>query len=85
MINRREKILVTGAGGQLGVELTRALVDKYGRNAVLATDINPKTRSRLEFSSFETLNVLDKTELTKILEQENISQVYHLVAILSAN
>ncbi|MCM8570347.1 NAD-dependent epimerase/dehydratase family protein [Gramella jeungdoensis] len=85
MINGGENILITGAGGQLGVELTRALVDKYGRDAVLATDINPKTRSRLEFSRFKTLNVLDKTELTNILEQENISRVYHLAAILSAN
>ena len=39
------KILVIGAGGQLGTELTKALADKYGKDSVIATDFQESVSS----------------------------------------
>lgn len=78
-----EKILVTGAAGQLGTELTEALVDRFGSQSVVATDINEKAAGRFS-CAFEVLNVLDKDAMEAIIETHEITQVYHLAAILSA-
>ena len=40
-----EKILVIGAAGQLGSELTKSLSDKYGAEAVIATDLQESAKS----------------------------------------
>lgn len=80
----QEKILVTGAGGQLGIELCQTLSEKFGAEAVYATDINPNSAQSLNFCNFSTLNVLDKDALRKVIEANNFTQVYHLAAILSA-
>jgi len=78
---RKESILVTGAGGQIGTVLTKALQKKYGAENVLATDLRerdiPDTRT-------ETLNVLDKEKMTKLVVENKVTQIYHLAAILSA-
>lgn len=78
-----EKILVTGAAGQLGTELTQALVDKYGAQSVVASDINEKAAERFR-CGFEVLDVLDKDRMLALIEEHGITQVYHLAAILSA-
>ncbi|MFY8166183.1 MAG: hypothetical protein ACOVJ8_06295 [Sediminibacterium sp.] len=57
------KILVIGAGGQLGTELTKALSDKYGKERVLATDFQESVGSKFDYCSFQTLNVMDKDSL----------------------
>lgn len=78
---RKESILITGAGGQIGSVLTKALQKKHGTENVLATDLReidlPNTRT-------ETLNVLDKEKMTKLVVENEITQIYHLAAILSA-
>ncbi|MFC4873705.1 NAD-dependent epimerase/dehydratase family protein [Negadavirga shengliensis] len=80
-----DKILVTGAGGQLGTELTQALADKHGAENVWATDINPEMREKFEYCHFRTLDVLDGEAVRKLIENEAITQVYHLAAVLSAS
>lgn len=76
-------VLVIGACGQLGSELTRALCELHGKDHVLATDIRKPEYSMFE-CSFEVLNAMDKTGLEELVKQYNIKQIYHLAAILSA-
>lgn len=76
------KILITGAGGQLGVVLTKALQSKFGIENIIATDVN--FNSSLE-GHFEFLDVTDFKTLEQIISDFKVSQIYHLAAILSAN
>ncbi len=78
------KILVIGAGGQLGTELTKALADKHGNDAVIATDFQDAAKVKFDYCAFQTLNVMDKAALDLIVSKEGVSQIYHLAAILSA-
>jgi len=78
----QEKILITGAGGQLGSVLTLKLQEKFGVDHVIATDLYPK----IGFSGhFETLDATDYQKLESIVIKYSITQIYHLAAILSAN
>lgn len=76
------KILVTGANGQIGRVLTAALREKYGRKAVIASDI---VRTSGGNEPYLFLDILNETRLHEIVEDYGITQVYHLAAILSAN
>ena len=78
------KILVIGAGGQLGTELTKALADKYGNDSVIATDFQASVQTKFDYCAFQTLNVMDKTALALVVKSEGVTQIYHLAAILSA-
>ena len=78
------KILVIGAGGQLGTELTKALVDQYGKDSVIATDFQESAKNKFDYCAFQTLNVMDKANLASIVTKEGVTQIYHLAAILSA-
>ena len=76
------RILVTGAMGQIGSELTEELQKTYGINNVLATDIKDP---REDFKGdYEKLDVLDHEGLRSLVKQYDIDTVYHLAAILSA-
>jgi nucleoside-diphosphate-sugar epimerase len=79
------KLLVIGAGGQLGTELTKALVNTYGSDAVIATDYQESVKSKFDDCHFKTLDVLDKGAIANLIQEEQVTQVYHLAAILSAN
>lgn len=79
------KLLVIGAGGQLGSELTKALVNTHGSDAVIATDFQESVKSKFTYCRFETLDVLDKDAISNLIQAEKITQVYHLAAILSAS
>ena len=79
------KILVIGAGGQLGTELTKALVNTYGSDAVIATDFQESVKSKFTYCRFKTLDVLDKDAVANLIQEEQVTQVYHLAAILSAS
>jgi nucleoside-diphosphate-sugar epimerase len=80
-----EKILVIGAAGQLGSELTKSLSDLFGGDQVIATDLQESARIKFDFCRFEVLDVMNKEELRKLVKEEKISQIYHLAAVLSAN
>jgi len=79
-----ERILVTGALGQLGTELVSELQRTYGRDNVVATDIHPPMNKDLE-GIFTTLDVLDKKSLHQLTRKYQFTKIYHLAAILSAN
>lgn len=79
---RKNIILVTGANGQIGTVLKKALREKYGNNNVIASDIR---ESQLENSPFEILDILDGERLALIVKKYKITQIYHLAAILSAS
>ncbi len=80
-----QKILVTGAAGQIGTELTMALRDRHGADNVLAIDINPKPDpDLLNGGPYEVVSILDPDSLAHIVYRYNIDTVYHLAAILSA-
>lgn len=77
------KILVTGALGQIGSELTAALKKTYGEKNVVTSDLRDGEISE-EFLPYEKLNVLDKPRLAEIVKKHHITTIYHLAAILSA-
>ncbi len=77
------KVLVIGAFGQLGSELTLALRNIHGTDNVIAADIR-KPQGPLSDGPFEQLDVLNGKELGRIVNVHNIQQIYHLAAILSA-
>lgn len=80
---KKEKILVTGAGGQLGSELIRGFWKFYGKENVIATDIK-EPQGDLAGGNFEILDVLKPKKLSALLQKNKVTQVYHLAAVLSA-
>lgn len=79
-----DKILVTGSGGQLGIELTQKLCEVYGPDSVIASDINQEAAPKFSYCPFIVLDVMDQVGLKKTIINEKVTQVYHLAAILSA-
>jgi nucleoside-diphosphate-sugar epimerase len=77
------KILVIGAGGQLGSELTQGLWQIHGKENVIATDIKDP-QGILAQGNFEILDVLKQKPLFDFIQKNNISEIYHLAAVLSA-
>ena len=79
----QEKILIIGAGGQIGVELTLALRKIYGTDNVIASDIR-EAHPLLSEGPFKHLNAMDSFRMLEIVKKEKITQIYHLAALLSA-
>jgi nucleoside-diphosphate-sugar epimerase len=78
-------ILVTGACGQIGSELTLALRDRYGDDNVVATGHRTKPGDALRDSGpFEFIDVTQKETVEAVVKKYNIDTVYHMAAILSA-
>jgi nucleoside-diphosphate-sugar epimerase len=80
---KKQKILVIGAGGQLGSELTQALWRKYGKDNVIATDIKDPG-GILTQGNFQILDVLNHRLIFDFIPKHGITQIYHLAAVLSA-
>jgi nucleoside-diphosphate-sugar epimerase len=78
-----DKILIIGAGGQIGVELALALRAKYGNQNVIASDIK-EAHPLLADGPFITLDVMNADAVRKVVQAEKITQIYLLAAILSA-
>lgn len=76
------KILVTGALGQIGSELTLALREIYGEENVLSTDVQDP--EKVSDPYYERLDVMDSNAIEAIISKHEISIVYHLAAMLSA-
>ena len=85
MNNKMKRILVIGACGQIGSELTLELRKKYGEDNVIAADLrNNPPESIAKSGIFETLDVMNKQQLHLIITKYNIDSIFHLAAILSA-
>jgi nucleoside-diphosphate-sugar epimerase len=80
----KEKILVIGASGQIGVELTLALRNIYGRANVVASDLREENELLRGTGPYVSLDVMNKEMLHVQVIRQNITQIYLLAAILSA-
>ncbi len=75
------KILVTGANGQVGSALIDKLIELYGVDSIIATDIVENINSKVKF---RTLDVTDSSAVEKLFDEYKFNEVYHLAALLSA-
>ena len=80
----REKILVIGASGQIGVELTLELRKIYGGANVVAADLREENELLKGTGPYVSLNVMNREMLHVQVIRQNITQIYLLAAILSA-
>jgi len=80
----RDRILVIGASGQIGVELTLALRKIYGNNNVVASDLREQNPLLVGTGPYVNLDVMNKEMLHVQVIRQNITQIYLLAAILSA-
>lgn len=81
---KQEKILILGACGQIGVELTLALRKLYGNNQVIASDIREEHELLHDTGPYAMLDVMDIKSMTELVKKEGITQIYLLAALLSA-
>ncbi len=84
MPSRKDKILVIGASGQIGVELTLALRKQYGNSNVVASDLREENPLLHGTGPYVSLDVMNKEMLHVQVIRQNITQIYLLAAILSA-
>jgi nucleoside-diphosphate-sugar epimerase len=84
MSSVKEKILVIGASGQIGVELTQALRKMYGNANVVASDLREENELLKGTGPYVSLDVMNKEMLHVQVIRQNITQIYLLAAILSA-
>ena len=85
MKKQMKKILVTGAVGQIGSELTMELRKRYGNDNVLATGRKTKPSDTLLNSGpFEFIDITQKDTVEQVVKDYNIDTIYNMAAILSA-
>ncbi len=79
------RILVTGALGQIGVELVPALRRHYGADRVFASDVRDMAgRSFAAGGDYEPLDCMKPSQILTVMRRRDIGVVYHLAALLSA-
>ncbi len=80
----KEKILVIGASGQIGVELTLTLRKIYGNSTVVASDLREENELLKGTGPYVSLDVMNREMLHVQVIRQNVTQIYLLAAILSA-
>lgn len=83
MINKAT-ILLIGASGQIGTDLTMKLRAIYGTSHVVASDIKSASTEVMESGPYEQLDIMDPVRLNEIVLKYKVTQVYLLAALLSA-
>lgn len=85
MSGEMKNILVIGACGQIGTELTVALRERYGEENVVAADIRRPTDEKIADGLFEIVDITDVITIEDVIEKYDIDTIYNMAAILSAN
>jgi len=81
---QKDKVLILGACGQIGVELTLALRALHGANNVIASDIREEHALLKGTGPYLVINVMDAPTILETIRREKITQIYLLAALLSA-
>ena len=77
-------ILIIGACGQIGTELTKKLRSIYGTDKVIASDVRKGDAEFVASGPFEVINALDFNQVEETIEKYNVTDVYLMAALLSA-
>ena len=75
------RILVIGACGQVGTELVEELASRFGKDRVIASDIRAEASFDVPYIQ---LDVMDRERVREVVVDNNVTEVYHLAALLSA-
>jgi len=79
-----KKVLVIGAGGQIGTELVIELRKRFGNEQVIAADVKDECSEALKTGPYVKMDVLDKEFVRAYIQEEKPTDVYLLAALLSA-
>lgn len=80
----KSKILVIGACGQIGSELTYKLRLQNGKENVIASDIRESNIELVNSGPFEIIDAINKNQIKSCVEKHNIGTIYQMAAMLSA-
>lgn len=83
METHTERILITGAYGQIGTELTQKLIEIHGEENVIASDLGRWDKSKTPAKYYERLDVTNTQLAQQIIKEYKITTVYHLASLLS--
>ncbi|WP_299135472.1 NAD-dependent epimerase/dehydratase family protein [uncultured Tenacibaculum sp.] len=79
-----DTILIIGACGQIGTELTERLREVYGDKNIIASDIREGNDEMMAAGPFEIVDATNKERILEVIEKYNVNQVYLMAAMLSA-
>lgn len=79
------KIIVIGASGQIGSDLTLELRNRFGNENVIASDIKNAAEDVMSSGPFESIDVMDENRVLEVIKKYDVSQVYLLAAMLSGS
>ncbi|SFT80966.1 Nucleoside-diphosphate-sugar epimerase [Lishizhenia tianjinensis] len=79
-----KKVLVIGASGQIGTELVLELRNRFGTDAVIASDVKPDCPELLKDGQYAQIDVLDREKVWNFVEENKVTEIYLLAALLSA-
>lgn len=80
----KAKVLIIGACGQIGTELTKQLRKELGTDQVIASDVRKGDPAFVNSGPFEVVNALDFNQVESVIEKYQIEEVYLMAALLSA-
>ncbi|QHN64538.1 NAD-dependent epimerase/dehydratase family protein [Bergeyella cardium] len=83
MKNSTERILITGALGQIGTELTAKLVEIHGKENVIASGLDRWDKTLTQAGYYERMDVTNTQLVRQIIQEYEITTVYHLASLLS--
>lgn len=79
-----DTILILGACGQIGIELTQKLRSLYGNEQVIASDIREGGAEMMSSGPFEIIDATSKEQILEVIQKYKVTQVYLMAAMLSA-
>ena len=82
IMNRR--VLILGACGQIGTELTEKLRNIYGSQNIIASDIRNGNTAMMQSGPFEIIDATDKERILEVIQKYGVQEVYLMAAMLSA-